>query len=76
MKTLSSPDIEDMVIADLKKSATTILKVLDRDTQEALLEGDKSLIAAINVNLRTLAALNEVLMYYGDAGVFDEGDNL
>ena len=76
MKTLSSPDIEDMVIADLKKSATTILKVLDRDTQEALIEGDKSLIAAINVNLRTLAALNEVLMYYGDAGVFDEGDCL
>lgn len=73
---MKTPDIEDMVIADLKKSATTILKVLDRDTQEALLEGDKSLIAAINVNLRTLAALNEVLMYYGDAGVFDEEDNL
>lgn len=76
MKTLNSPDIEDMVIADLKKSATTILKVLDRDTQEALLEGDKSLIAAINVNLRTLAAINEVLLYYGDAGVFDDEDNL
>lgn len=73
---MKTADIEDMVIADLKKSATTILKVLDRDTQEALLEGDKSLIAAINVNLRTLAALNEVLMYYGDAGVFDEEDNL
>ena len=73
---MKNADIEDMVIADLKKSATTILKVLDRDTQEALLEGDKSLIAGINVNLRTLAALNEVLMYYGDAGVFDEEDNL
>lgn len=73
---MKTPDIEDMVIADLKKSATTILKVLDRDTQEALLEGDKSLIAAINANLRTLTALNEVLMYYGDAGVFDEEDNL
>lgn len=72
----NAADIEDMVIADLKKSATTILKVLDRDTQEALLEGDKSLISAINVNLRTLAAINEVLMYYGDAGVFDDEDNL
>jgi sporulation protein YlmC with PRC-barrel domain len=69
MKTL---DVEDVVIADLKKNATTILKVLDRDTQEALLEGDKSLISAINVNMRTLAAINEVLLYYGDSGVFDE----
>jgi sporulation protein YlmC with PRC-barrel domain len=69
MKTL---DVEDVVIADLKKNATTILKVLDRDTQEALLEGDKSLISAINVNMRTLTAINEVLLYYGDSGVFDE----
>ena len=73
---VSDMDIEDMVIADLKKNATTILKVLDRDTQEALLEGDKSLIASINVNIRLLAAINEVLLYYGDTGVFDDEDNL
>ena len=69
---MKTQDVEDVVIKDLKKNATTILKVLDRDTQEALLEGDKSLIAAINVNIRTLAAINEVLLYYGDAGVFDD----
>ena len=73
---MKTQDVEDVVIKDLKKNATTILKVLDRDTQEALLEGDKSLIAAINVNIRTLAAINEVLLYYGDAGVFADEGNL
>ena len=69
---MHTADIEDMVIADLKKSATTILHVLDKDTQSALFKKDPEVIAAINVNLRTLAAINEVLMYYGDAGVFNE----
>lgn len=69
---MKSVDIEDMVIADLKKNATTLLKVLDRDTQTALKGKDAGVLTAINVNLRTLTAINEVLMYYGDAGVFDE----
>lgn len=73
---MKSVDIEDMVIADLKKNATTILRVLDQDTQAALYKKDPTVIAAINVNLRTLTAINEVLMYYGDAGVFDEEGNL
>ena len=68
-------DIEDMVIADLKKAATTILHVLDKDTARAL-QGHTEVIGDINVNLRTLAAINEVLIYYGDAGVFAERDNL
>lgn len=71
---MKTADIEDMVIADLKKSATTILKVLDRDTQEALKGKDPDVMTAINMNLRTLTAINEVLMYYGDAGVFNEDD--
>lgn len=62
-------DIEDQVIADLKKSAFTLLSVLDADTEKAL-KGDTQAISAINVNFRTLAAINEVLLYYGDAGVF------
>ena len=66
MKTV---DIEDQVIADLKKNAFTILTVLDSDTVRAL-KGDAEAISAINVNFRTLAAINEVLIYYGDAGVF------
>ena len=69
---MNTTDIEDMVIADLKKNATTLLKVLDRDTQAALLNKSADVITSINVNLRTLTAINEVLMYYGDAGVFDE----
>ena len=69
---MKAVDIEDMVIADLKKNATTILHVLDKDTQSALFKKDPAIIASINVNLRTLTAINEVLMYYGDAGVFDE----
>lgn len=72
MKPSADMDIEDMVIADLKKNATILLKVLDRDTQTALLARNPEVTAAINVNLRTLTAFNEVLMYYGDAGVFDE----
>lgn len=71
---MNTADIEDMVIADLKKSATTILKVLDSDTQKALVTKSPDDLSAINVNLRTLTAINEVLLYYGDAGVFaDEG---
>lgn len=65
-------DVEDLVIADLKKNANIIMSVLDRDT-EAALRGNKDVIADINVNFRVLAAINEVLIYYGDLGVFDEG---
>lgn len=72
MKTL---DTEDMVIADLKKNAFTLLTVLDQDTVKAL-KGDTDAISAINVNFRTLAAINEVLLYYGDAGVFADKDAL
>ena len=73
---MKNVDIEDMVIADLKKNATTLLKVLDRDTQSALRAKDPDVMTAINVNLRTLTAINEVLMYYGDAGVFNEEGSL
>jgi hypothetical protein len=72
---MKTQDTEDMVIADLKKAATTILHVLDNDTARAL-QGNSAVIGDINVNLRTLAAINEVLIYYGDAGVFAEMDNL
>lgn len=72
---MKTQDTEDMVIKDLLKNATTILKVLDADSQAALL-GNTDAIGSINVNLRTLAAINEVLLYYGDAGVFDDEDNL
>lgn len=69
MKTL---DMEGAVIADLKKTALTLMTVLDKDTEKALVGNDPAVIASINVNLRTLAAINEVLMYYGDGGVFAE----
>jgi hypothetical protein len=72
---MKTHDIEDMVINDLKKAATTILLVLDKDTERAL-RGNSEVIGDINVNLRTLAAINEVLIYYGDAGVFADRDNL
>jgi hypothetical protein len=72
---MKTQDTEDMVITDLKKAATTILHVLDNDTARAL-QGNSAVIGDINVNLRTLAAINEVLIYYGDAGVFAEMDNL
>lgn len=66
---MNTQDIEDQVIENLKKNAFTILHVLDQDTQKAL-TGDADAISAINVNFRTLAAMNEVLLYYGDVGVF------
>jgi len=66
---MDTHDIEDQVIADLKKNAFTILTVLDQDTVRAL-KGDAEAISAINVNFRVLAALNEVLLYYGDVGCF------
>lgn len=72
---MKTQDIEDMVINDLKKSAATILLVLDKDTERAL-HGNSEVIGDINVNLRTLAAINEVLIYYGDAGVFADKDML
>lgn len=72
---MNTHDIEEQVIDNLKKNAFTILTVLDQDTVKAL-KGDADAISAINVNFRTLAAINEVLIYYGDAGVFAEKDML
>lgn len=72
---MNTHDIEDQVIENLKKNAFTLLTVLDQDTLKAL-RGDADAIAAINVNFRTLAAINEVLIYYGDAGVFADRDAL
>ena len=75
-KKVLKPNIEQLVISDLKKNGKTLMLVLDRDTQAALKAKDKSeLIASINCNLRTIAAVNEVLLYYGDAGIFEEGLN-
>lgn len=71
-KTLK-PDMEKLVVQDLQKTGKNLLLVLDRDTGTALTATGSTkseLIAAINVNLRILAAVNEVLVYYGDAGVF------
>ena len=65
MKTL---DMEAAVVADLRNSAMTILEVLDRDAAKAL-SGDVDVITSLNVNLRVVAAINEVLLYYGDSGV-------
>lgn len=72
---MKTQDMEEMVIQDLLKNAKIILKALDADSQSAL-KGNEECIGAINVNLRTLAALNEVLIYYGDAGVFADKGNL
>lgn len=70
---MNTLDTEDMVIEDLKNNAFTLLTVLDNDTKRAL-KGDADAISAININFRTLAAINEVLIYYGDTGVFaDKG---
>ena len=66
---MKTHDIEDQVIANLKKNAFTLLTVLDQDTKRALM-GDADAISSINVNFRTLAGINEVLLYYGDTGVF------
>jgi len=77
-KKVLKPNIEQLVISDLKKNGKTLMLVLDRDTQAALKASPKDrgeLIAAINCNLRTIAAVNEVLLYYGDAGIFEEGLN-
>jgi hypothetical protein len=64
-------DTEGMVIKDLLKTGKNLMLVLDRDTREAMTSKDKSnLIANINVNLRILASINDVLLYYGDAGLF------
>lgn len=70
------PSTEDMVIRDLYKSGKTILEVLNRDTDLARNKGRKDLIGDINCNLRILAAINEVLIYYNDPGLFCVKENL
>lgn len=73
MKTLTAlNDIEGIVIRDLLKQANIITEVMDRDSELLLDHGKKNLIPELNQNLRILAAINEVLIYYGDSGVFCE----
>lgn len=70
--TLKAVDIEDLVINDLKKAANIIMRVLDEDSEKLDLMKDTTVLPAINMNIRTLAAINEVLLYYGSAGIFDD----
>ena len=63
-------DIDELVIMALRKSASTLMFVLDKDTDDLLTKKNDDCIPACNINFRTLAAINEVLMYYGDPGVF------
>jgi hypothetical protein len=73
MKTLMAlNDIEGIVIRDLLKQANIITEVMDRDSELLLDHGKKNLIPELNQNLRILAAINEVLSYYGDSGVFSD----
>ena len=73
MKTLNAlNDIEGIVIRDLLKQANIITEVMDRDSELLLDHGKKNLIPELNQNLRILAAINEVLSYYGDSGVFSD----
>jgi hypothetical protein len=73
MKTLTAlNDIEGIVIRDLLKQANIITEVMDRDSELLLDHGKKNLIPELNQNLRILAAINEVLSYYGDSGVFSD----
>ena len=73
-KTSPRQDEEDIVIQHLIKSAKIISNVVSRDIGNMRTQSDKTdCIAALNANLRTLAAINEVLTYYGDTGVFAEG---
>ncbi|CAB4169981.1 hypothetical protein UFOVP1087_4 [uncultured Caudovirales phage] len=65
-------DIEGLVIRDLLKQSNIITEVMDRDSELLLEHGKKSLIPELNQNLRILAAINEVLMYYGDSGMFSD----
>ena len=72
----SSIDADGIVIADLRKQGMVLLSQIDRDS-DALLNrrgNGAELISAVNTNIRTVAAINEVLMYYGDAGLFSLED--
>lgn len=74
MKTLNAiNDIEGIVIRDLLKQANIITEVMDRDSSFLIDHGNKSMIPELNNNLRILAAINEVLIYYGDEGTFSDG---
>ena len=75
MNTLDTLDTEELVIKDLHQVGHTILTVMDQDSEKAL-HGDAEAVAAINVNLRVLSAINEVLIYYGDEGLFADGELL
>ena len=65
-------DIEGLVIRDLLKQSNIITEVMDRDSELLLEHGKKYLIPELNQNLRILAAINEVLIYYGDSGMFSD----
>jgi hypothetical protein len=68
-------DVEGVVVKDLLKNGNMLLSIIDRDTGAAL-KGNSGLIPSINVNLRTLAAINEILLYYGDSGLFAQGETI
>lgn len=70
------PSTEDLVIRDLHKSGRIIIDVLNRDCTKARKNMNPELIGAINCNLRILAAINEVLIYYMDPGLFSKKENL
>lgn len=73
MNPMMTADAEDVTIASLKKAGNTLLNVLDLESEQAVLRPTPDLISSINTNIRTLAAINEVLLYFGDEGLFAEG---
>lgn len=73
MNPMMTADAEDITIASLKKAGTTLLVVLDLESEKACMRPTADLISSINTNIRTLAAINEVLLYFGDEGLFAEG---
>jgi hypothetical protein len=64
-------DPDTVVIAVLRDAAETIMSVMDMDV-EAMQDGAPGMLPALNENLRALTAINEVLLYFGDEGVFSE----
>jgi len=64
-------DPETVVISVLRDAAETIMSVMDMDIDD-MQAGSRGLLPALNENLRALTAINEVLLYFGDEGVFSE----
>jgi hypothetical protein len=61
-----------ITISVLRDAAETIMSVMDMDI-DAMQAGSRGILPALNENLRALTAINEVLLYFGDEGVFSEG---